>query len=288
MAAPTISGRSVTLGLSLTHRGSRLSARPSAAASTARMVPAGEWANIRRRSSRLGQEMLASTATMLHPSSVAAAAATPAAARRKSAAEEAQMLTTTRAPVAARAGRWWRRQASTPGFCRPTLLSIPTARGCRRGAGLPGQGSADNDLATVAPRSDEGEKGGQLDAEAGGPRGRQDGVGELDAPDGGGQVQDRLAGASAGGAPVGPPRLSRAGLSRAGLYEPASHEPRASCSAAWYSCRLRTARRWVARSAIPAAAARAAAMVVRHTTRWAVAARRMWAPSARGPRPGAC
>src|SRR5262245_17644675 len=53
----------------------------------------------------------------------------------------------------------------------------------------------------------------------------------------------------------------------------------------WYSCNDRTCGSLVAHSASPDAAATAAAPFVRHDTRWAVAVRRMWSPSARGPRP---
>ena len=58
-AAPAISVRSVTLGLSLAQRG-----RPQpAVAAMASAVRAGEWANIARRLSTLGQLRLTSTAT---------------------------------------------------------------------------------------------------------------------------------------------------------------------------------------------------------------------------------
>ena len=57
-AAPAISPRSATLGLSLAQRGS-----PHAAAATASAVAVGEWANMRERSSTLGQLTLTSTAT---------------------------------------------------------------------------------------------------------------------------------------------------------------------------------------------------------------------------------
>ena len=58
-AALAISVTSVTLGLSLAQRG-RLQA---ALAATASAVAVAEWANMRRRSSRLGQLTFTSTAT---------------------------------------------------------------------------------------------------------------------------------------------------------------------------------------------------------------------------------
>ena len=58
-AAAAISGSSGVVGLSLAHRGRR----QPAVASIAARVAAAEWANMCRRSSRLGQERLTSTAT---------------------------------------------------------------------------------------------------------------------------------------------------------------------------------------------------------------------------------
>ena len=55
------------------------------------------------------------------------------------------------APAAARAGRR-ASHASTPGPCRPTLLSMPAPASCSRGAGLPAHGSAASDFTTTAPR----------------------------------------------------------------------------------------------------------------------------------------
>ena len=52
-------------------------------------------------------------------------------------------------------------QASTPGPCRPTLLSIPAGVSCTRGAGLPAQGSADSDFTTTAPSVAEVDVGGR-------------------------------------------------------------------------------------------------------------------------------
>ena len=72
-AAAPISVRSVTLGLSLAQRGRR----QAALAATASAVADAEWANMRRRSSRLGQLTFTSTATTSGgaPASMAAALA---------------------------------------------------------------------------------------------------------------------------------------------------------------------------------------------------------------------
>ena len=61
------------------------------------------------------------------------------------------METMTRAPRASSGGRSCSSQASTPGFCRPTELSIPAVASHTRGAGLPSQGKGDSDLAVTAP-----------------------------------------------------------------------------------------------------------------------------------------
>src|ERR1700733_6599560 len=63
------------------------------------------------------------------------------------------MLTTTRAPDACSAGSSSAIQATSPGPCRPTLLSMPAPTSCTRGAALPGHGSTESDLTTTAPRS---------------------------------------------------------------------------------------------------------------------------------------
>ena len=110
------------------------------------MVADEEWANNARRSSRFGHEALISTAT-----TTSGASASSSAARANSSTVRPQMLATTRAPVAARPGRSCSNQASTPGPCRPTLLTMPAGVACTRGAGLPTQGSACNDLTTTAP-----------------------------------------------------------------------------------------------------------------------------------------
>ena len=52
-AAPAISARSATVGLSLAHSG-QVGARSSATAASTSAVAAGEWANIWRRSSMFG------------------------------------------------------------------------------------------------------------------------------------------------------------------------------------------------------------------------------------------
>ena len=74
------------------------------------------------------------------------------------------MDATTRAPDASSAGSSSSAQAATPGFWRPTLLSIPPGTGCSRGAGLPDHGSAESDFTTTAPRSREGDIGTELGA----------------------------------------------------------------------------------------------------------------------------
>jgi hypothetical protein len=119
---------------------------PHSAADTASAVAVAEWANMRERSSTLGQLTLTSTATTGAPTSSAAAAA-------KSSTLRPQMLATTRAPVAASGGRSSANQCRTPPPCRPTLLSIPPRTSRTRGAGLPGQAAADWDFATTAPRA---------------------------------------------------------------------------------------------------------------------------------------
>ena len=147
-AAPATSARSATVGLSLAHRGRPGQCSPTAVTTSA--VAVGEWANIRRRSSTLGQLTLTSNA--VSPSTPARRPAAVA----KSSTRCPQMLTTTRAPVAASRGRSRSIQASRPGPCSPTLLSIPSGVWWTRGAGLPGHGSIDSDLTTTAPSSAKG------------------------------------------------------------------------------------------------------------------------------------
>ena len=76
-APVAISTMSGTLGLSLAQRG-----RPHSVAASTRAVASAEWANMRERSSTLGQLTFTSSATMQAPSSDAAAVATASAARR--------------------------------------------------------------------------------------------------------------------------------------------------------------------------------------------------------------
>ena len=70
-AAAAISVRSVTLGLSLAHRG----ARQAAVASTTSAVAAGEWANMSLRPSMFGQLRFTSTAVSRDATSDSMAAA---------------------------------------------------------------------------------------------------------------------------------------------------------------------------------------------------------------------
>jgi len=144
-AAAATSGSSGVVGLSFAHRGRR---QPAVASITDR-VAVVEWANMCRRSSRLGQERFTSTAT----TSLGARASRSAAARYSST-ERPQMLATMRAPVPRSAGRSSSNHAATPGPWSPTALSIPAVVGCRRGAGFPSQGKAASDFTTTAPRPD--------------------------------------------------------------------------------------------------------------------------------------
>ena len=75
-APEAISTMSGTFGLSLAHRG-----KPQAVAAITRAVASAEWANMRDRSSTLGQLTLTSSATMQLPAAVEAAAAVLSAAR---------------------------------------------------------------------------------------------------------------------------------------------------------------------------------------------------------------
>ena len=106
---------------------------------------------MRMPSSVLGHDTFTSTAT-----TSGGAEASESAARRYASTVSPQMLATTSAPASMRAGRSSSSQDSVPGPCSPTLLIIPAAAsrsGCRRGAGLPGQGLSLRDLTTTAPRS---------------------------------------------------------------------------------------------------------------------------------------
>ena len=152
-AAPAISTRSEVLGLSLAHR-----ARPAApAASTASAVAVAEWANMRERSSRLGQLTLTSTAT-----TPGAPAIWPAAVANSSTVRP-QTLATTRAPVAASRGSSSSRQAEAPGPCSPTRLSMLAPASRTRGGGLPGPGGGAQGLDHHRPERAEGAVVGQLD-----------------------------------------------------------------------------------------------------------------------------
>ena len=77
-------------------------------------------------------------------------------------------------------------------------------------------------------------------------------------------------------------RSSR-GPSRTRVSVGTGHTSRRSCASRWCSCSERTCGSCAARSAIPAAAATAAATVVMHATRWRVAARRMCIAVGAGP-----
>ena len=129
-------------GLNFTHSGN-----PHAAeAETAWAVASAEWANMRPRSSTFGQLTLTSTAmTPGAPASIEAAWA-------YSCALLPQMLATTRAPRSLRSGSSCATHAATPGPWSPTELSMPAGVSCTRGARLPGQGCADSDFTTTAPR----------------------------------------------------------------------------------------------------------------------------------------
>ena len=148
-AAPATSATSATVGLSLAQRGSAGQDSPTAATTAA--VAAGEWANIRRRSSTFGQLTLTSRAAMPGtPASTAAALA-------KSATRWPQMLTTTRAPAAVSSGRSWSIQASMPGALEPDAVDHPRRRLVQAGRRVAGpRAPRDRDLTTTAPSSASG------------------------------------------------------------------------------------------------------------------------------------
>ncbi len=100
-------------------------------------------------------------------------------------------LTTTLAPVADRAARSARSQASSPGFCRPTLLSMPPPAGNSLGAGLPGHGTSRQRLDDDRPEQREVEVGPQLGAMAGRPRSGHNRVGQDNRADRRCQAQGR-------------------------------------------------------------------------------------------------
>ena len=141
-AAAATSAMPGPVGLSLAQRGRP---QPEVAAITA-STDAAECENMRLPSSVLGHETLTSTAT-----TDGGAGASSSAARRYSSTVMPQMLATTSQPVASSPGRSSSSQRRTPGPWRPTLLIMPAATGCSRGAGLPGQGSACRDFTTMAP-----------------------------------------------------------------------------------------------------------------------------------------
>ena len=170
------------------------------------------------------------------------------------------MLTTTRAPAARSDGRSSATHVANPGPCRPTLLSMPAPTSCTRGAALPGHGSTESDLTTTAPRSPSAP---YSDSSVPCP----------DVPDAviTGLARRRLPTLVAS---LAAPRASGAALtawpSRAAGGDPGARAPASGYERA---------------SAMPAAAARAAASVVRQGTLCATEAVRMCWPSARGPRP---
>src|SRR5439155_614725 len=139
---------SVVLGESLAHT---ILSAPAASRTppTTSAASFASWANMRRGSSRLGQERLISHATT--PSHTASASA----AARYSSTVLPQMLATTRAPLARRAGRCSDAQAATPGLSRPTALIIePPATAWTRGGRLPAHGNAESDFTTTAPNAE--------------------------------------------------------------------------------------------------------------------------------------
>ena len=96
--------------------------------------PSAEWANMCRRSSRFGQDRLTSTATTVGRRAGQQLGGRPGTRRRCG----PRCRPRPGRRSASSAGRSSRSQAPTPGPCRPTLLSIPAAVSCSRGAGLPG------------------------------------------------------------------------------------------------------------------------------------------------------
>src|SRR3954467_4344434 len=96
----------------------------------------------------------------------------------------------------------------------------------------------------------------QLGAMARRPGSQHDGVRQSDAPDRTLQIDGRIP-------PLDPQRTE--GVQRGRRCWPSS----------WYSCSERTCKAWALQSAIPAAAARAAATVVKVGTLCTLAARRM-------------
>ena len=98
----------------------------------------------------LGHEMLASTATTATGAGVGDGSAATRAGSPP--AVKPQMLATTVAPVASERRELGRQPGVDAGVLEPDAVQHARVEGCRRGAGLPSQGSADTDLTTTAPR----------------------------------------------------------------------------------------------------------------------------------------
>ena len=149
-----------------------------------RAVASAEWANMRDRSSTLGQLTLTSSAAMQRAGAPCSPPRRPApAARAYSATVRPQMLTTTRAPAAASAGRSSAAHAARPGPCSPTLLSMPAPTSCTRGCRVARPG-----LGRERLHHDRAERGqvavvGELGAVARRPRRRHDRVRQVEGPD---------------------------------------------------------------------------------------------------------
>ena len=143
-AARAIAVRSVTFGESFARTGR---SRPaSTTAPIAAAVASGSWAKICSRAWWFGQLTFTSIATRS-----SRAGSSNFAARPKSSTVVPHTDAITRAPAARSAGRSCAIHAVTPGPCSPTAFNMPAAVMCSRGAGLPGHGSADSDLAVIAP-----------------------------------------------------------------------------------------------------------------------------------------
>ena len=207
-----------------------------------------------RRSSMLGQLTLTSMA--VRPSTPASRPAASA----KSSTRWPQMLTTVRAPAAGQAGQVVSHPGLDPGALEPDAVDHP-------GAGLvdPGRRVARPRLDRQRldhHRAERGERavGLELVGVAGGARGRHHRVGQDRASR---PATDRSTSPPGGGPPrPGPPWPTGDPVTPAA---PAAHR----LIRRWYSCSERTDSGWAIQSAMPAAAARAAATVVRHGTRWA-------------------
>ena len=262
------------MGPSFTHSGSA-PARPRLPRLPPRLPPPG-CGRTSAGGPMFGQEMLASTATT-------AAGVGPGAAQTDggglgvSSARKPQMLATTVAPARRQLGQLLLEPGGHAGFCRPTLLTIPPASGCRRGAGLPAHGSTETDFTTTAPRA---ARSTMAPSSAPCPAVPDAVITGLPTP----PNRRRYAGrpipgrSSRLGRRLGPRLGRRLGRPPAAwrhlraaaslmAWCPSRRHDSGSCPASWYSCRLRTCRGLPARSAIPPAAARPAAAVVRQGTR---------------------